>query len=493
VNRAEPGVLARGGRRFSLRLRVILAILFVALAPQLLVVAWSQVDRNVLGRMWSTTRDVARDASLRLKEPGDHGGDLARLAAERHVRLRVFDGGGNVVLEADADRPTDAFQKVEALVLGGGDGQTLHEIDSALGPVLVRPELQDAERNGAYVGCEYAAVVFCQAIEVTRDVEGAKRIVHVQTSSRRAVQGVYALRAELLRISLVLVPLAFVLALYTGSRIVRPIEHLRRQALEKAATAAPGAMLHPEQADEIGGLADSFNALLGALDAKRRANESFVADLVHELKNPVAAIRATAEALEGAELGPARVERLARVLTSSALKLDDVVTQFLELARAEAGMPNEERERVDVAALARGLVRAMQDDPRHAAITFSFSPPGDTSAVVSGVPHRLQALARELLENAASFAGEPGSVDVTVEHAARDVLLRVEDSGPGIAEEDRPKVFTRFFTTRGRARGTGLGLSLVKAVAEAHGGSVRVASAVGRGAAFEVRLPRGMP
>jgi two-component system sensor histidine kinase ChvG len=474
-----------------------LAILFVALAPQLLVFAWSQADRGVPGRMWGTTRDVVEEASRVVGAPGDPTAELARLAAERHVRVRVFDGAGESVFEADADRPDDNFQKLEALVLGDADAPTLHDLDGTLGPELARPEVQEAERNGVYVGCTYAALVFCQGIRVARDHEGQKRIVHVQTSSRRAVQGVYALRSELLRLSLVLVPLAIALALYTGSRIVRPIEHLRRQALERATTEAPGAMLHPEQADEIGGLADSFNALLDALETKRRANESFVADLVHELKNPVAAIRATAEALEGTELGPERAERLSRVLKSSALKLDDLITQFLELARAEAGMPDEERTDVDVLALTRGLVTTMKDDPRHATVLFSFFPEDEADvllregahAVVRGVSHRLEALVRELLENAASFAGERGKVDVSVRASAGEVSLRVEDSGPGIAESDRAKVFERFFTTRGRARGTGLGLSLVKAVAEAHGGSVRVTAGVGPGAAFEVRLP----
>src|SRR5262249_51460582 len=98
---------------------------------------------------------------------------------------------------------------------------------------------------------------------------------------------------------------------------------------------------------------------------------------------------------------------------------------------------------------------------------------------------------RELLENAGSFTEAGGSISVGVTEADRDVLVRIQDSGPGIAEAGLGRVFERFFTTRGRARGTGLGLALLEAIGLAHGGGVHVESKAGRGALFEVRLPRG--
>ena len=99
------------------------------------------------------------------------------------------------------------------------------------------------------------------------------------------------------------------------------------------------------------------------------------------------------------------------------------------------------------------------------------------------------ALVRELLDNGASFA--TNRVDVRVDGVGPKVRLVVEDDGPGIAAPDLARVFDRFFTTRGEARGTGLGLALVAAVARAHQGDVTARSEPGRGAVFEVVLPRG--
>jgi two-component system sensor histidine kinase ChvG len=283
------------------------------------------------------------------------------------------------------------------------------------------------------------------------------------------------------------------LALYTGRRLVRPIEHLRRQALEKAAAESPRAVLDPEQPDEVAVLADAFNVLLLALDKKRTDNQAFVAELVHEFKNPVAAIRACADTLQSTPLDSDRATRLARVLHDSAGKLDQLVTHFLELARAEAGMPNEERSKVDVAALTRALVDRMRDDARYASLHFRFDGPREASGplFVVGVPHRLDALFRELLDNGASFAKREGTVSLSVVSSDGQVQITVSDDGPGIPPDDMGKVFERFFTRReGERRGTGLGLALVRAVAEAHGGSVVASSRPGEGASFEVRLPR---
>jgi signal transduction histidine kinase len=247
--------------------------------------------------------------------------------------------------------------------------------------------------------------------------------------------------------------------------------------------------------DEVGDLARAFNDLLGALDERRRANEAFAADLVHEFKNPVAAIRACADALESGSVDEKRAARLSKILAESSGRLDALVSQVLELARAEAGMPNEQRTDVDLRALARGVVTSVE--AAHPGTRFIVDTEGGANGrgIVHGVAPRLDSLVRNLVDNAASFAGATGEVCVTVRSEETPggqtrVVLEVNDTGPGIADDDLPRVFDRFFTTRGLEKsGTGLGLALVKATAEAHGGEVSARSKKGEGATFRVVLP----
>jgi signal transduction histidine kinase len=478
-----------GRRRSSLRVRVAGAILFVAIAPLLFVFLWSQVDRSVPGERWRVARDAAKEAAALARGTPMDEARLRQLATARHVRLRVMDEQGEPLLDEDRDLPSSAFDGAERFFLGHQDLPLAENLDEERGPMMLRPEIETALKTGFYVACSDVPVVVCQAIAPARTAEGALRVVHVVTSSRRSVDAVYALRYQILRLSFVTLPLGILLAWLTARRIVRPIEILRRQALERAARERPGAALDLESKDEVGSLADAFNVLLRALEERRIANESFVADLVHEMKTPVAAMRAAAESLESGPVERERTDRLARVLSESTGKLDRLVTQFLELARAEAGMPNEDRSLVDLQALLSGMLGRMRDDARHASISFDLTMESPGPLVVRGVEHRLESVFRELLENAASFSGESRHVRVNLRRLARLAVVEVCDSGPGIPAEHLSRVFTRFFTTRGGERGTGLGLALVRAVVEAHDGSVEADSVSGEGARFAVRLP----
>jgi two-component system sensor histidine kinase ChvG len=299
----------------------------------------------------------------------------------------------------------------------------------------------------------------------------------------------YAQRRQLVKLTLFVLLAGLGLAWWMGSRMVRPVENLREEVLERARTAIPKAELSVEREDEVGDLALAFNALLGALAERSRANEAFVADLAHEFKNPVAAIRACAERLEGeGTLDEARAKRLAQVLSQSSRRLDALVSQFLELARAEAGLPNETREPVDTSALVRGIVDTARLDPRFAGVRFDVHTLDD-GPEVNGVPYRLESALRNLVDNASSFAGDGGTVTVHVTCPNGTAEIVVEDTGPGILAEDVPRVFDRFFTRRETKSGTGLGLALTRAVVEAHGGTIHAQSPAGKGARFVVRLP----
>jgi len=191
--------------------------------------------------------------------------------------------------------------------------------------------------------------------------------------------------------------------------------------------------------------------------ARSRPNEnstkSSSADLVHELKSTVASVRASADALDAPEADE-RTKRLARVLRESSGKLEGTVSRFLDLARADAGFPREERESVDVSALATTWSRVF------ATIALRRRDVRGRRAERSAHLGRRGAARRaaaRLLENGASFVPRGGHVRAIVKREDADVVLVVEDDGPGIPEGEREEVFRRYYTTRGHARGSASG------------------------------------
>jgi two-component system sensor histidine kinase ChvG len=293
----------------------------------------------------------------------------------------------------------------------------------------------------------------------------------------------------MLRLMLGLVPFAVAVAWLLGRGIVKPIRALGEQARARAHDPQAVARLDQVGDAEVQDLALAFNELLARLQDRQSKNQTFTADLVHELKSPLSTVRAAADTLANGPLDAARAQRLARALRDAGGKLDAVVTQFLELARAEAGLVADQRERVDLSALTQRIADSCAEKQPEVELALSLEP----NVELAAVPHGLDAVVRNLLENAFAFAqpreGEAAHVSVRLHARAGFAELSVEDSGPGIAEADLERVFERFFT-RGRERGTGLGLALVKAIAEAHAGSVTVHSPPGRGARFVVRLPQ---
>ena len=266
--------------------------------------------------------------------------------------------------------------------------------------------------------------------------------------------------------------------------MVGPIENLRDQVVERAEGRARGTPVRLDRNDELGDLARAFNELLDTLEQRNRSNAAFAADLAHELKNPVAAVRAAAEALDSDRpVEGSRKERLQRVLADASRRMTTVVDRFLELARAEAGLHGAERERVDLDELVAALVAPLRGDPRFEGVQFEVS--GQAGAV-DGVPERLETALRNLLHNAGEYAAPEGWVRVTLQVSeVGEARVAVRDSGPGIPADDLPRVFDRYFTTRDG--GTGLGLALTKAIVEAHGGHIGAASP--GGAEFVVTLP----
>ncbi|HEX8102664.1 MAG TPA: HAMP domain-containing sensor histidine kinase [Solirubrobacteraceae bacterium] len=288
--------------------------------------------------------------------------------------------------------------------------------------------------------------------------------------------------AVLIGVGLAGIALAVALGAAVARAALRPVA--RFTAETEALAADPDLSRRIEAAggrDELARLAASFNATLDALERSAAAQRQLVADAGHELRTPIASLRANIQTLQDAD----------RLTSEDRASLRDDVVEGLDALTALVG---------DVVELARGAKPAeTADDVALDAIVAAVAEraqrrAGDgvrfaldlEPAVVAGEPERIARAVSNLLENAAKWS-PPGS---TVEVRVRDGELTVRDHGPGFAEEDLPRVFERFYRARA-ARGmpgSGLGLAIVRQAAEAHGGSVAAANAPGGGALLTVRF-----
>ncbi|MFZ4735099.1 MAG: ATP-binding protein [Bradymonadia bacterium] len=280
---------------------------------------------------------------------------------------------------------------------------------------------------------------------------------------------------------------AAVAAYLMGRGLAHPLERLILAA-ESIARGERHAVLPPPIGREVRRLTDAFESMRRALE-DRHTIERFVADLSHELKNPVSAIRAACEVLqEGADEDPVARRRFLGRIDEASHRLEVLLHDLLGLARLEAQGLALERAPVPLAALVRGAVEAVDD----ALAARGLRVDGEVEDLtVQGSERWLRRAVDNLLSNALRYAPVGSALTVSLHRAADEhAVLRVRDSGPGIAPALRARLFDRFVTDRLDADGTGLGLAIVRSVAEHHGGTVSLLEAgPGPGTTFELRLP----
>ena len=328
--------------------------------------------------------------------------------------------------------------------------------------------------------------------------EGPGGVTFVTASSLRLVeQAVGSLMRGLVLVGSVALIAAALASWWVIRRGLRPVDRM----VETAAAIAAGDLgRRAPDADsntELGRLGTALNEMLDQIEAGIRAREAgearlrrFVADAAHELRTPLTSLRGYAELYRQGALPTAEaVSNAMGRIESEGARMARLVDDLLLLARTDQGRALE-KEPVDLVRIAR-----------EAAEDFAAADPGrplarelEGSAVVTGDPIRLRQAIDNLLANVRAHTPSEAPARVSVRRNATWAEVTVADEGPGIPAEEQPRIFERFWRgdpSRGRtaAGGAGLGLSIVDALVRAHGGTIAVESAPGRGAAFTIRLP----
>jgi signal transduction histidine kinase len=423
-----------------------------------------------------TTRSIRGNFDREVAEAAD---DLRRIVKPRIV----IDANGRVRdVRLSRDSPNlnvYAASQNAVIRVVFPDGERIASTNSA--PYLPPPRTATQEFDGFRVESRAVELpgygeVFVQYARQISDIEGTANRV-------RVFLGLGVLGGA---------ALALLAGLATARRAMAPITRLTDAARAVARTRDPTLTIpHPESRDEVSELAVTLENMLQALTQARTETEEtlarqreFIADASHELRTPLTSVLANLELLEMELQGEAR-EAAASALRSSR-RMRRLVADLLLLARADAGRAaaHEPLDFSDVVTEAAGELEPMAGD-HHISIS---APPG---ARMDGARDDLHRLALNLLENALRHTDPGTAVEATVERANGEVVLSVEDDGPGIPLELRDKVFERFFRGAGdRSGSSGLGLSIVRAVAQSHDGTVALVDPLdGRGARFVVRFP----
>jgi two-component system sensor histidine kinase MprB len=288
------------------------------------------------------------------------------------------------------------------------------------------------------------------------------------------------LRWLLVVISLGGIGAAALLGALVSGRAVAPLRRLTETTERIVETGDLSRRTGRQGRDEISRLSARLDDLLASLETSLRTQRQLVADASHELRTPIATLRANVELLaDPGELdGQERGELLADV-REELESMTTLVGEMVELARGEEADAAPREFRLD------DVVQTAVDRAARRAPGLSFRTRFEPS-VVTGVPERIERAVSNLLDNARKWSPAGGTVDVTV----HDGQVEVRDSGPGIAAEDLPLVFNRFYRSpeaRGMP-GAGLGLAIVRQIADAHGGSVTADRATDGGAILRLQL-----
>jgi two-component system sensor histidine kinase MprB len=440
---------------FRLRVTILTAAAVAVAAIAAGAVMYLMVQQQIQAAFDDTLKTTANSARFSGPRPDDRFGGRGQvlLSGRADIFAQFVDASGKVVgsdTQAGEGLPELVTSEVRA-VASGKSTDAWSEVTTSTGHWRVYAVPFSAGR----------------ALEVARPLN---EIDAALASTRFALIGL-AVSAALL---------AALLGALIGQAALTPIRRLNTAVQEVTRTRDLSRRVAMTGADEIANLAGSFDGMLGALEISLRQQRQLVADASHELRTPLTSLRTNLELLaRGQPTDPAERQHVLIELVGQMERLSTLVADLIDLARDEqATLPIEDVRLDQVVADAITDVRGRYPRVRFEAVL--------DEATVRGVRPRIARAVTNLLDNAGKWSPAGGVVEVSV-HGGE---VSVRDHGPGVAPEDAPRVFDRFWRASNARSlpGSGLGLSIVKDVAESHGGSISVEHATGGGARFRLRL-----
>ena len=451
--------------------------------------------------------------SLSLAEPREKKALLLRLGEHSKTRLRLFSSEGAQLMDSwDGAPPTYELRDPEQEPWNKNVARLLdNAFDAIVGapdpPPLQMPEpttLVGWEEADAALRDRTSRTMLRRAPEGTPFISAAAPVVgtgEVLLSTRNARDVRSVVRAErttLLIILVVTLIVSVLLSLFLARTIALPLRRLARAAQRVRLGRAREVRVPtlPARRDEIGLLARALNDMTQSLRQRIDATEAFAADVTHELKNPLASLRSAVDSLDRVE-NPELHRQLIEVVRSDVARLDRLIVDIAEASRLDAELSRARFEPVDLGRLVESMMDVWRERATERQVGLAFARPRAGTAMIMGEESRLARAIDNVVDNAISFSPPGSLIEIGAAHAGGEVLLTVEDEGPGVPAESRDAIFTRFHSVRpeedGFGRHSGLGLAIARATAVGHDATLSVEDRHdGRsGARFVFRFPDG--
>jgi heavy metal sensor kinase len=324
-------------------------------------------------------------------------------------------------------------------------------------------------------------------------VNGTPYTVQVAAPMREAFEALEWFRLMLIFVAPVLLIAASLGGYWISKRALDPVDQISHAAQRISIENLADRLQVPQTGDQLQRLSETLNQMFSRLEGSVRRIKQFTADASHELRAPISLIRTTAEvaALRRNRPSAEYLEALDEILAESE-RTSQVVDSLMLLARADSGKETLDSMPIDATNIVRGAAEQGEKLARNHGLHFEVSVP-DISLPVLGDTDALRRALLILMDNAANYTPPGGSVKVTQATINGFAVISVIDTGIGIAHEEVPHIFDRFWRSdKARSRehgGAGLGLSIAKWIAEMHGGTVEVESEPGKGSVFRLRVP----
>lgn len=409
---------------------------------------------------------------------------LAAVAKRTRMRLRLLDTRGVVVADSHRKGTPEGPEAVPSF-FGSSYVKRRHASGRERtnpGPIDHRVEIRAALKGQLGTATRYHRRIKRVFLFLALPVMSERRVhgaVYVTRSTIPVLEAMYRLRSSLLTVLAVALAITALLSLFLATTISRPLARLSRVA-RRLAGGERGPRIEIGRRDEVGQLSRSLQDLVDQLDGRATAIAELAGNISHEFKTPLSSIRGAAELIaDSPEMDEKTRQRFLGNILGDVRRLDRLVSRLLELTRIEATA--ERREDFDLVGLAKEAVAGFSDHRVVLEAPEALPFRGNRS-------HLLSALGA-LLENGVRYADELEVVKLSLEVRDGGCAVSVVDSGPGIPEAQRERIFERFYTTEAERGGTGLGLAIAAAVARAHGGRIEVESQVGEGSCFRLVLP----